>query len=132
LFEKLTGGKKPSKPQGPLRVMRYDDKSLTLSWGHNASDGSCPISFYVLEICEDTARNRRIQEIRPDSVDGPNLTALVQGLNTGQFYRFKVTAVNTNASSEVLETRIKFGGKGRFEKDTSFELVKKVYTKEEK
>ena len=89
---------KPEKPKGPLDVSDIHKEGCTLQWKAPDDDGGSPIEFYAVE------------KLDPDSgrwipigrATEPKM--VVNNLQPGQEYKFRVAAVNSEGESEPLET----------------------------
>lgn len=89
---------KPSKPKGPLEVSDVFEDRATLSWKPPEDDGGEPIDHYEIE-----------QMNTKDGMWVPcgrsNDTNFVVGtLSKGDHYKFRVKAVNSEGSSDPLES----------------------------
>ncbi len=92
---------KPSRPGGPLEVTDLRAKKATLKWAAPEDDGGSPITHYQLEKMDlDTGRWVPCGEAPGDAKE-----AVVEGLQEGKKYKFRVKAVNREGSSEPLESK---------------------------
>ncbi len=91
---------KPSRPMGPLEVKDVRAKKATLQWGAPEDDGGSPVTHFQLEKMDlDTGRWVPCGEAPADARE-----AVVDGLQEGKKYKFRVRAVNKEGSSEPLES----------------------------
>jgi len=107
---KITVKGRPSAPKGPLEASDVFEDHLTLDWKPPEDDGGEPISHYEVE--------------RQDARDGlwvpcgrandPHL--VVDGLNKGSHYKFRVRAVNAEGKSDPLESEQAVQAKNPFER----------------
>ncbi|KAK6110371.1 Fibronectin type III domain family protein [Brugia pahangi] len=101
---------KPGKPKGPVEVTDIFDDRTTLNWQPPEDDGGEPIDHYELE--------------KMDTKDGiwvpcgksKNTSFEVKNLIKDKFYQFRVKAVNSEGSSEPLETDSYIHTKNPFDK----------------
>jgi len=91
---------KPSRPIGPLEVANVRAKKATLKWKAPEDDGGAPITHYQLERMDlDSGRWVPCGEAPADAEE-----AVVDGLQEGKQYKFRVRAVNKEGQSEALES----------------------------
>ncbi len=91
---------KPSRPQGPMEVEEVRAKRATVKWGAPSDDGGTPVTHFLLEKMDvDTGRWVPCGEAPADARE-----AVVDGLQEGKKYKFRVRAVNREGSSEPLES----------------------------
>uniref|UniRef100_A0A915Q578 non-specific serine/threonine protein kinase n=1 Tax=Setaria digitata TaxID=48799 RepID=A0A915Q578_9BILA len=101
---------KPGKPKGPLSVTDVFEDHATLSWQPPEDDGGEPVDHYELE--------------RLDTKDGiwvpcgksKSTSFQVENLIKDRYYQFRVKAINSEGSSEPLETDSTIHAKNPFEK----------------
>ncbi|OZC09937.1 hypothetical protein X798_03043 [Onchocerca flexuosa] len=101
---------KPGKPKGPLKVNDVFEDRATLSWEPPEDDGGEPVDHYEIE--------------RLDTKDGiwvpcgksKNTLFEIQNLIKDRHYQFRVKAVNSEGSSEPLETDSSIQAKNPFDK----------------
>lgn len=101
---------KPSKPVGPLGVKDVFEDRATLDWKPPEDDGGEPIDHYEVE--------------RMDTKDGiwvpcgrtKDTIFTAEGLTKDKHYKFRVKAVNSEGSSEPLETDETIQAKNPFDK----------------
>ena len=90
----------PSRPLGPLEVVDVRAKKATVKWNRPEDDGGSPITGYVLEKMDlDTGIWVPCGEVGPDQEE-----KVVEGLQAGKKYKFRVKAVNKEGASEPLES----------------------------
>ena len=91
---------KPSRPLGPLEVIDVRAKKATVKWKRPEDDGGTPITGYVVEKMDlDTGLWVPCGEVGPDEEE-----KVVEGLQAGKKYKFRVRAVNKEGQSEPLES----------------------------
>uniref|UniRef100_A0A7E4VU92 non-specific serine/threonine protein kinase n=1 Tax=Panagrellus redivivus TaxID=6233 RepID=A0A7E4VU92_PANRE len=101
---------RPGKPKGPLEVSNVFEDRATLDWKPPEDDGGEPIEFYEVE--------------RMDPKDGiwvpvgrtGETSFVADGLQKGQYYQFRVKAVNSEGKSDPLETENSTQAKNPFER----------------
>ncbi|KHJ84916.1 fibronectin type III domain protein, partial [Oesophagostomum dentatum] len=89
---------KPSKPKGPLDVKDVFEDRATLSWKPPEDDGGEPIEHYEIE-----------KMSTKDGIWTPcgrtaDTSFVVDTLNKGDHYKFRVKAVNSEGASDPLES----------------------------
>ncbi|KAK6747288.1 hypothetical protein RB195_000476 [Necator americanus] len=89
---------KPSKPKGPLDVKDVFEDRATLSWKPPEDDGGEPIDHYEIE-----------KMSTKDGIWVPcgrtaDTEFMVDTLNKGDHYKFRVKAVNSEGASDPLES----------------------------
>uniref|UniRef100_A0AC34GPF1 Twitchin n=1 Tax=Panagrolaimus sp. ES5 TaxID=591445 RepID=A0AC34GPF1_9BILA len=97
---KVTVVDKPTPPQGPLNVSDVHADHCTLDWKPPEDDGGVPIEAYAIEKY-DTATG---QWVPAGKVSGNETKAVVEGLIPGHEYKFRVSAINPEGTSDPLET----------------------------
>ena len=91
---------KPSRPIGPLQVIDVRAKKATVKWNKPEDDGGSPITGYVVEKMDlDTGLWVPCGEVGPGEEE-----KVVEGLQAGKKYKFRVKAVNKEGQSEPLES----------------------------
>ncbi|XP_058467261.1 twitchin isoform X5 [Malaya genurostris] len=92
----------PGKCQGKLEISDVTKKGLKLKWKKPADDGGSPITEYKIE----KLKNRKGKWVRCGTVKGgPEiLEAVINNLDEGQTYKFRVIGVNAEGESEPLES----------------------------
>uniref|UniRef100_A0A1I7VVS1 non-specific serine/threonine protein kinase n=1 Tax=Loa loa TaxID=7209 RepID=A0A1I7VVS1_LOALO len=101
---------KPGKPKGPLQVNDVFEDRATLNWQPPEDDGGESVDHYEVE--------------RLDTKDGiwvpcgksKNISFEVENLIKDRYYQFRVKAVNSEGSSEPLETDSSIHAKNPFDK----------------
>lgn len=81
---------RPEMPAAPT-VPRFGDSQLTVAWQQPRTEGS-PVSGYTLEI--QPAMPNGVSQIRVDAPGTKAPTRVIEGLENGQAYRFRVRAHN--------------------------------------
>ncbi|KHN73749.1 Twitchin [Toxocara canis] len=89
---------RPSAPEGPLEVSDVYEDHMTLEWKPPLDDGGCPIDHYDIEKM-DLATGRWVPCGRAEDTK-----AVVQNLQAGKTYQFRVRAVNKEGESDPLAT----------------------------
>ncbi|XP_054161595.1 twitchin-like isoform X2 [Oppia nitens] len=90
----------PSTPEGPLEVTDVHAEGCKLKWKEPKDDGGVPIEAYIIEK-QDTQTGRWVPvttTTRPEAV--------VNNLEPGKEYKFRVKALNAEGESLPLETDI--------------------------
>ena len=95
----VTPTKAPSGMTAPKEVT-HDQTSITLQWMAPDSDGSSPITAYVLYAKADYESSFKEVYI------GMTLSHKVVGLRTGFYHQFKIQSVNVMGSSELSQTSV--------------------------
>jgi predicted RNA-binding protein with TRAM domain len=91
---------KPSRPMGPLEITDVRANKATVKWKKPEDDGGSPITGYVLEKRDlDSGLWVPCGEAKPDDDQ-----MVVEGLQKGKKYKFRVKAVNKEGQSEPLES----------------------------
>ena len=86
----------PSKPKGPLKVSDVTKSGCKLAWQPPEDDGGKPITFYKIFWDAGTGTNTFVAS-DPASVastESPPQVTIRTNIVAGQFYKFKVLAVN--------------------------------------
>uniref|UniRef100_A0A0N5AQN4 non-specific serine/threonine protein kinase n=1 Tax=Syphacia muris TaxID=451379 RepID=A0A0N5AQN4_9BILA len=89
---------RPSAPEGPLEVSDVFEDHMKLNWKPPADDGGCPLDHYDIEKM-DTATGRWVPCGKTDGTE-----AVVNNLQPGKVYQFRVRAVNKEGESDPLAT----------------------------
>lgn len=92
---------KPSAPEGPLEAKDIYADHMTLNWKPPLDDGGLPIDHYEVEKFDPTVA-RWVPAGK--TLDGKTTELKVDGLQSGQEYKFRVKAVNAEGESQPLET----------------------------
>lgn len=100
----------PSKPLGPITTSDINKDSVTLSWQPPESDGGSPLTEYVIEK-RDTKRNTWAPVTK---VPANKTSCVVDKLQEGSDYMFRVSAVNKKGSSKPLESESPVTAKSPF------------------
>lgn len=100
----------PSKPLGPITTSDINKDSVTLSWQPPESDGGSPLTEYVIEK-RDTKRNTWAPATK---VPANKTSCVVDKLQEGSDYMFRVSAVNKKGSSKPLESESPVTAKSPF------------------
>ncbi|GBM43953.1 Twitchin [Araneus ventricosus] len=89
----------PSRPEGPLVISNIEANSVHLSWKPPLEDNGGPILGYVIE-----AKDVLHMDVRKTYAwsEGTKTECLVQDLETGHIYQFRVYAQNEAGRSEGL------------------------------
>lgn len=91
---------KPGSPKGPLEVVDIHKNGCKVKWQKPEDDGGTPIREYEVEKLDlATGKWVRIGRVPGDK---PNLEMEVTGLEPGNEYKFRVSAVNDEGDSEPL------------------------------
>lgn len=101
---------RPSAPKGPLGISDVFEDRVTLDWKPPEDDGGEPISHYEIE--------------KQDAKDGlwvpagraAEPHAVVDGLNKGGNYKFRVRAVNAEGKSDPLDSDSAVQAKNPYER----------------
>ncbi|XGW29138.1 hypothetical protein V3C99_008720 [Haemonchus contortus] len=101
---------KPSKPKGPLDVKDVFEDRATLSWKPPEDDGGEPIEHYEIE-----------KMSTKDGIWVPcgrtaDTSFVVDSLNKGDHYKFRVKAVNSEGASDPLESDTDILAKNPFDR----------------
>ncbi|CAB4063293.1 unnamed protein product [Lepeophtheirus salmonis] len=92
---------RPACPEGPLKVSNVTAEGCRLSWKPPLDDGGMPVQEYDIEkFCPKKKRWIKIGKV---SGEKDPLNYDVSGLEEGEEYLFRVTAVNDEGESEPLE-----------------------------
>lgn len=87
----------PAPPEGPLAVTDIFKDRCKLSWKPPKDDGGCPISHYVIERQDLSAKGGWTEVLSSDTT-----TVNVTDLTQKKEYKFRVRAVNKKGKSEPL------------------------------
>ncbi len=91
---------KPSRPMGPLEVTDVREKKATVKWKRPEDDGGSPLTGYTIERMDlDTGVWIPCGEVGPDDEE-----MVVDGLQKGKNYKFRVKANNKEGQSGALES----------------------------
>uniref|UniRef100_A0AC34RIM6 Twitchin n=1 Tax=Panagrolaimus sp. JU765 TaxID=591449 RepID=A0AC34RIM6_9BILA len=101
---------RPSKPKGPLGISDVFADRVTLDWKPPEDDGGEPIEYYEIE--------------RQDPRDGTwvpvgrtaETSFVAEGLQKGQYYNFRVKAVNSEGKSDPLDSDESVQAKNPYER----------------
>lgn len=88
----------PSKPEGPLDVVDIFADRCALLWDKPKEDGGSPITHYVVEKMD----HQKGEWEKVCDTDDVELD--VTDLIPGHKYQFRVSAVNSEGTSEPLES----------------------------
>ncbi|XP_071104533.1 twitchin-like isoform X3 [Haliotis cracherodii] len=95
---KITVMDKPGKPKGPLDVTDIYADRCALLWDKPKDDGGAPITHYLVEKMDSaTGKWEPVCETDDMEVD-------VSDLTPGHKYQFRVAAVNSEGTSEYLDS----------------------------
>ena len=86
-FVVIKGHSVPSAPDRP-RIVKVNDKEVTLTWTPPDSDGGAEITGYIIAY---TPRNERLTQHVTVAV---TTTAKLNDFKSGRFYKFAVAAKN--------------------------------------
>ncbi|KAK0400071.1 hypothetical protein QR680_003339 [Steinernema hermaphroditum] len=100
---------RPSEPMGPLEVSDVYEDRVTLDWKVPEDDGGCPIDHYEIEKM-DQSTGRWVPCGRAEDTH-----AVVQNLQPGHQYLFRVRAVNKEGESDPLTTEAAILAKNPYE-----------------
>ncbi len=102
----------PSRPMGPLECTDVTSSTCKLHWLPPEDDGGLPVQEYEVEKLD--PRTKRWVKIGKVSADKRPLTFDVSGLEEGQEYEFRVTAINAEGESDALTTDCAIKAKNPF------------------
>jgi hypothetical protein len=102
----------PGHPMGPLKCTDVTANTCKLHWLPPEDDGGVPVQEYEVEKLD--PRTKRWVKIGKVSADKRPLTFDVTGLEEGQEYEFRVTAINAEGESEALTTDCAIKAKNPF------------------
>ncbi|KAL3982100.1 Fibronectin type III domain family protein [Acanthocheilonema viteae] len=101
---------KPGKPKGPLKVKDVFEDRATLNWQPPEDDGGETVDHYEVE------RLNIEDGIWVPCGKSRNTSFEVENLIKDRYYQFRVKAVNSEGSSEPLETDSSIHAKNPFDK----------------
>ncbi|CAG2238346.1 TTN [Mytilus edulis] len=89
-----------SAPVGPMKISNITESSVDIEWEAPKHDGGSSIKEYLIEY---RLANTSVWE-KAGNVDGNTYRFSVKDLKYGEYYYFKVTAVNNNGPGPPLES----------------------------
>ncbi|KAF2361287.1 Fibronectin type III [Trinorchestia longiramus] len=99
IVEKEIVKERPAAPAGPLEFSEITTSSARISWQQSPDDGGSEITSYYIEKLEKGQKQwQKVAEVEPNI-----FTYVVQNLNEGREYFFRVFALNAIGLSEALE-----------------------------
>lgn len=90
----------PSRPKGPLEIIKVSYDYVDLEWKAPESDGGTPIKKYTI----DYRSASRLCWLKGINVEANVNVCRILGLVEGTEYYFRVIAVNEEGESPPLET----------------------------